>query len=87
MSRPTLPTSTMRATSRVSASVTRKPSRNSLALPCRRSCASICGAPPWTTTGSIPTERSSTTSLANDSASDASVMALPPYLIDDDGCR
>ena len=43
----------------------------------------ICGPPPWTTTGRIPTERISTTSCANNSSASASVppaRALPPYL-------
>ena len=54
MSRFTLPTSTMRAMSRVSASVTRRPSRNSGTLPRRSISAPICGPPPCTTTGSMP---------------------------------
>ena len=41
MSRPTLPTSTMRATSRVSASVTRKPSTNAVSLPSRVKLADL----------------------------------------------
>ncbi len=80
MSRPTLPTRTMRAMSRVSASVTRRPSRNSDSLPRRAISSPICGPPPWTTTTRMPTECISTMSSANCSASAGSVMALPPYL-------
>ena len=57
MSRLTLPTSTMRAMSSVSASVTRRPSRNSGSLPSRAMSSPICGPPPWTTTGRMPTAR------------------------------
>ena len=89
ISRFTLPTSTMRAISSVSASVTRRPSRNSVSLPSRASKSPICGPPPWTTTGSIPTERMSTMSWAKEvSAADPAppasgsvpAKALPPYL-------
>ena len=66
MSRLTLPTSTIRAISRVSASVTRSPLRNSVSLPSRAISSPICGPPPCTTTGSIPTARISTTSWANE---------------------
>ena len=55
MSRLTLPTSTMRAMSSVSASVTRRPSRNSLSLPRRAMSSPIWGPPPCTTTGRMPT--------------------------------
>ena len=79
MSRLTLPTSTMRAMSRVSASVTRRPSRNSDTLPSRSMSSPIWGPPPCTTTTRMPTEWSSTMSAAKDSASSGSVMALPPY--------
>ncbi len=41
----------------------------------------ICGPPPCTTTGFMPTSRMSTTSCANRSASAGSSIALPPYLI------
>jgi hypothetical protein len=80
MSRLTLPTSTMRAMSRVSASVTRSPSRNSGCLPRRSMSWPICGPPPWTTTGRMPTDRMSTTSWAKSWARAGSSMALPPYL-------
>ena len=48
----------------VSASVTRNPSWNSTSLPTRSISAPIWGPPPWTTTGSMPTERISTMSSA-----------------------
>ena len=80
MSRLTLPTSTIRAMSRVSASVTRRPSRNSDSLPRRAMSSPIWGPPPCTTTTLIPTECSSTMSAAKLSARAGSVMALPPYL-------
>ena len=54
MSRLTLPTSTIRTRSMVSASVTRNPSWNSASLPTRSISAPIWGPPPWTTTGSMP---------------------------------
>ena len=95
ISRLTLPMRTMLAISRVSASVTRLPSTNSGTLPSLAMSSPICGPPPWTTTGSMPTERMSTTSCANDAnasaspASSPSVIAspstgvntLPPYLM------
>ena len=55
----------MRAMSTVSASVTRSPSRNSGVLPRRPISAQICGPPPCTTTGRMPTRRISTMSWAN----------------------
>ena len=61
----TFPTSTMRAMSTVSASVTRSPSRNSGTLPSRSIRSLICGPPPCTTTGRMPTARISTMSSAN----------------------
>ena len=45
MSRLTLPTSTIRAMSSVSASVTRSPLRNSVSLPSRAISSPICGPP------------------------------------------
>ncbi len=54
MSRPTLPTRTIRAMSSVSASVTRRPSRNSDSLPSLAMSAPIWGPPPWTTTTRMP---------------------------------
>ena len=90
MSRLTLPTSTIRTRSMVSASVTRRPSRNSTSLPTRSMSAPIWGPPPWTTTGSMPTERMSTMSSANEASAAASsigrprpglaLSTLPPYL-------
>ena len=89
MSRLTLPTSTIRTRSMVSASVTRKPSRNSTSLPTRSISAPIWGPPPWTTTGNIPTERISTMSSANEAKASSSstssspglaASTLPPYL-------
>src|SRR5262245_10058792 len=69
--------------STVSASVTRIPSRNSAVLPRRLIRLLICGPPPWTTTGRIPTSRISTMSWAKSvkaSWSDVPASALPPYL-------
>ncbi len=40
----------------------------------------ICGPPPWTMTGFMPTSFSITTSRANPALSAGSVIALPPYL-------
>ena len=81
ISRLTLPTSAMRTMSTVSASVTRRPSTNSGSLPSRRISSVICGPPPCTTTGFMPTSRMSTTSWANRSASAGSSIAWPPYLM------
>ena len=81
ISRLTLPTSAMRTMSTLSASVTRSPSTNSGSLPSRRMRSVICGPPPCTTTGFMPTSRMSTTSWANRSASAGSSIAWPPYLI------
>ena len=78
MSALTLPISTIWATSRVSASVTRRPSTNSLALPSLSNHSPICGPPPCTTTGRIPTRCISTMSDANCSNRSGSPMALPP---------
>ena len=79
----TLPTSTIRAMSKVSRSVTRCPPTNSLERPSLASSSAIWGPPPWTTTGARPTERSSATSSANDAsapeASSAPASAAPPY--------
>ena len=81
ISRFTLPTSAMRTMSTVSASVTRSPSTNSGSLPRRRMSSLICGPPPCTTTGFMPTRCISTTSCAKRSASAGSSMAWPPYLM------
>ena len=67
----------MRTMSTVSASVTRRPSTKVDSLPSRAMSSVICGPPPWTTTGFMPTRRMRTTSWANSSRS---LMALPPYL-------
>ena len=78
----TVPSSTMLAISPVSASVTRRPLRNSGFLPRRSISALICGPPPCTTTGLIPTACMSAMSCAKVPAASASVApasALPPY--------
>ena len=80
----TWPRSTIRAMSTVSASVTRRPLRNSGTLPSRLIRSLICGPPPWTTTGCRPTDRISTTSCAKRASASASLppaSALPPYLM------
>ena len=74
-----LPASTISATSAVAASVMRSPSTNSLRMPSRVSIVPICGPPPWTTTGLMPTAFSSTMSSAKSAASAASPIAWPPY--------
>ena len=82
MSLLTLPTSTIRATSRVSASVTRSPSRNSDVMPIFLSSSPICGPPPCTTTGLSPTACNNTMSSANVASASASfdpANAFPPY--------
>ena len=43
------------------------------------SMALICGPPPWTTTGLMPTCFSSAMSLPNIAARCSSPMAWPPY--------
>ena len=65
--------------STVSLSVTRRPALNSLLMPSRSSMPPICGPPPWTTTGLMPTSLRIATSCANQRAALASPMALPPY--------
>ena len=75
------PASTIWTISAVFASVTRRPSTNSLALPTRLSIRLISGPPPCTSTGLTPTSDSSTTSRMTACFSASSVMALPPYLI------
>ena len=66
MSLLTRPPSTISTTSMVSRSVTRMPCTNSPFLPTRFSMSSICGPPPWTTTGFMPTSFSNTTSRAKE---------------------
>ncbi len=65
----------------VSLSVTRMPSTKRVSLPMRSSTLPICGPPPCTTTGWMPTCLSSTTSRAKSCLSASSTMALPPSLI------
>ena len=77
----TSPASTHSTTSMVSSSVTRMPWMKLPFLPSRFSASSICGPPPCTTTGFMPTSFSSTTSSAKSCCSAGSVMALPPYLM------
>ena len=50
---------------------------NSGSLPTRRSIASTCGPPPWTSTQRTPTLRSSSTSCAS-ARSDFGSIAAPP---------
>ena len=78
MSELTLPISTIWATSSVSASVTRRPSTNSVSLPMRRSHSPICGPPPCTTTGRMPTRCIITMSFAKSANSSGRDIALPP---------
>ena len=77
----TWPASTHSTTSIVSSSVTRMPWMNRPFLPILARASSICGPPPCTTTGFMPTSLSSTTSSAKSCCSAGSVMALPPYLM------
>ena len=65
----------------VSRSVTRMPWTNLLSLPSRLSRSPICGPPPWTITGLMPTCFIITTSRAKLFFSSSFSMALPPYLI------
>ncbi len=76
-----LPARTISTTCMVALSVTRSPSMNSLLMLSRFSMSLICGPPPWTTMGLMPTCFSSTISRAKTSASSLSTMAWPPYLI------
>ena len=68
---------------RVSASVTRRPSRNSGTLPSRSMRSLICGPPPCTTTGRMP-DRAHQHDVLGEQVSAGlglpSVHALPPYL-------
>src|SRR6185369_1691572 len=50
-------------------------------LPSRFIRAPICGPPPWTMTGLIPTRRRRITSSANGSLRSARSIAAPPYLM------
>ena len=75
------PERTISTISTVSRSVTRRPSTKELLILRRSSMAPICGPPPCTTTGLMPTCLISTTSRANVSANSLSPMAWPPYLM------
>src|SRR6059036_3585755 len=79
-----LPTRTISTISTVSSSVTRMPPTKDGSLPSRFMRAPICGPPPWTMTGLMPTRRSRMTSSANDSFRSAWSMAAPPYLMTTD---
>ena len=70
----------MRITLTASSVVTRSPSLNSEWMFRDSSMVLICGPPPWTTTGRMPTWRRKTMSSANARRSWSSTMALPPYL-------
>src|SRR5881296_3367673 len=76
-----LPTRTISTISTVSSSVTRMPPTNWGSLPSRFMRAPICGPPPWTMTGLMPTRRSKITSSANGSLRSARSIAAPPYLM------
>ena len=77
----TRPPSTICTTSMVAESVTRMPSTKRVSMPSLASSAPICGPPPWTTMGFMPTSFISTTSRAKACFSDSSTIALPPYLM------
>ena len=76
---PILPVSTIFTTSMVAPSVTRNPLTNLGSMPRRFCHEEISGPPPWTSTGRMPTKRSSTTSWRK--ASTSSPIAAPPSLI------
>src|SRR2546428_4858731 len=76
-----LPTRTISTISTVSSSVTRMPPTKRGSLPRRFIRAPICGPPPWTITGLIPTSRRRITSRANGSFRSARSIAAPPYLM------
>jgi len=73
------PDSTISATLAVASSVTRRPSTKVLSTPSRLSIWPICGPPPWTTTGLMPTAFKSTMSSAKSRAASGSPIAWPPY--------
>src|SRR3989338_4941755 len=77
----TWPPRTISTTSMVAVSVTRMPSTKWLSMLRRLSRSPICGPPPWTTTGLMPTAFISTMSRAKPCLSSSLSMALPPYLI------
>src|SRR5579885_419912 len=74
------PESTISTISTVAWSVTRSPSTKADLILSRSSICPICGPPPWTTMGLMPTCFSSTTSRAKLSPRTASPIAWPPYL-------
>src|SRR2546426_174952 len=76
-----LPTRTISTISTVSSSVTRMPPTKRGSMPRRFMKAPICGPPPWTMTGLMPTKRSRITSSANGSLRSARSIAAPPYLM------
>src|SRR2546427_728679 len=76
-----LPTRTISTISTVSSSVTRMPPTKRGSMPRRFMRAPICGPPPWTMTGLMPTKRSRITSSANGSLRSARSIAAPPYLM------
>jgi alkanesulfonate monooxygenase SsuD/methylene tetrahydromethanopterin reductase-like flavin-dependent oxidoreductase (luciferase family) len=61
--------------------VTRSPPRNSDSMPSRSSMVEICGPPPCTTTGWMPTYFSTAMSRAKPLLRCGSVIAWPPYLM------
>src|SRR6267378_3649314 len=61
-----------------------RPTISLLTLPSRFMSAPICGPPPWTMTGLMPTRCSRMTSSANVSLRSAWSMAAPPYLMTTD---
>ena len=75
----TVPPSTISTTSIAGGDVTRSPSFRSVGIFSISSMRSICGPPPWTTTGRIPTYWSRTMSSANDAIRASSFIAAPPY--------
>src|SRR5215510_4303977 len=76
-----LPTRTISTISTVSSSVTRMPPTKRGSLPRRFINAPICGPPPCTITGLMPTRRSRMTSRANGCLRSACSIAAPPYLM------
>ena len=74
------PTRTISTTSMVAGSVTRMPRTKRDGMPSCCNMAPICGPPPCTTTGFMPTNFSSTMSWAKLLFSASSTMAWPPYL-------
>ena len=73
------PERTISATWAVSLSVTLRPSTKRDSTPSFLSIAPICGPPPWTTIGLMPTALSRTMSCAKSCAASGSPIAWPPY--------